>query len=372
MKRLIANNRTGTRSPWLAVLLAIALILGGCSLDQGHTGRTGAIGGETPRPLEQLRASTPAPVQAPAPTRSTAPMDLSAPTPSHSALPGTVQEGHFRSLALDSDIHYIVYLPPDYAASGLRYPVIYLLHGRSGRMSDWLQVKSDLDRLIAAGKVPPLIAVLPDAPYNNGASYYVDSGYAGSDTVPAGQRVETAFTRDAIAHIDATYRTIPSREGRAVGGYSMGGWGAARYALAHPDLYRAAIVLSPAVYIPFPPAESGMRALGAFGKGSTLFDDATYTAENYPALIERVVKPSHLPLAMFIAAGDDEHHYERPEDQHHDMDLEAHHLYSAVIRVANMTSELRILQGGHGWDVWQPAFVEGLQYISQFLTTPAP
>jgi enterochelin esterase-like enzyme len=285
---------------------------------------------------------------------------------------GTVQEGHFRSVALNSDVHYIVYLPPNYAISGLRYPVIYLLHGKGGRMSDWLQVKSDLDRLIAEGKIPPMIAVLPDAPYSQGASYYVDSAYAGSQTVPAGQKVETAFTRDAIAHIDTTYRTIPTREGRAVGGYSMGGWGAARYALAHADLYRASIVLSPAVYIPFPPAESGMRAQGAFGKGSTLFDDATYTAENYPALLERVVKPSHLPLAMFIAAGDDEHHYERPEDQHHDMDLEAHHLYSAVIRVENMKSELRIVQGGHSWEVWQPAFIEGIQYISQFLKAPAP
>jgi enterochelin esterase-like enzyme len=355
----------------------LALTLGGCALDQSRMGRTGAISTQTP-PTSADRASTPAPAQATAPAqtappaRAAAPTVMPTPTPGPSVPAGAVQGGHFRSVALDSDVHYIVYLPYNYATSGLRYPVVYLLHGKSGRMSDWLTIKSDLDRLIAEGKIPPMIAVLPDAPYSNGASYYVDSAYGGSETVPAGQKVETAFTRDTIAHIDTTYRTIPTREGRAVGGYSMGGWGAMRYALAHPDLYRASIVLSPAIYIPSPPAESGMRALGAFGKGSTLFDDATYTAENYPALLERVAKPSHLPLAMFIAAGDDEHHYDRPEDSEHDMDLEAHRLYSTVVRVENMTSELRILQGGHSWDVWQPAFVEGIQYISKFLKAPTP
>ena len=330
MNRSLADNRSvGTRSLWFAAVLVFALTLGGCALDQSRMGRTGASNTETPLPTVVARASAPA--QTPPPTRSAAPTIMPTPTPGASLPAGTVQEGHFRSVALDSDVHYIVYLPHNYATSGLRYPVIYLLHGKSGRMSDWLHVKSDLDRLIAEGKIPPMIAVLPDAPHSKGASYYVDSAYAGSETVPVGQKVETAFTRDAIAHIDTTYRTIPTREGRAVGGYSMGGWGAMRYALAHPDLYRASIVLSPAVYIPLPPAESGMRALGAFGKGSTLFDDATYQEKNYLELLPRVVRPSKLPLAMFIAAGDDENHYVRPEDIEHDMDLESHHLYSRLV-----------------------------------------
>jgi enterochelin esterase-like enzyme len=333
-------------------------------------GRTGAV--STEMLLPTVFARTSATVQTPVPPRAATQTAMPTPTPGASVPAGTVQEGHFHSVALGSDVHYIIYLPHNYATSGLRYPVIYLLHGKSGRMSDWLYVKSDLDRLIAEGKIPPMIAVLPDAPYSKGASYYVDSAYAGSETVPAGQKVETAFTRDTIAHIDTTYRTIPTREGRAVGGYSMGGWGAMRYALAHPDLYRASIVLSPAVYIPLPPAESGMRALGAFGKGSTLFDEATYQSQNYLELLPRVVRPSKLPLAMFVAAGDDENHYVRPEDVEHDMDLESHHLYSRLVRIENVSAELRIMQGTHCWEVWQPAFIEGIQYISKFLKAPAP
>lgn len=362
----IENRRY--RLLWLLALFA--LILSGCASSANAAERRRVAGAG---PAEGRAAQSTA---APAPTLvvhlSPTPPATSTPVPVSPDVPvGVTQEGRFPSPALGADGRYVIYLPPGYTTSGLRYPVFYLLHGKGGGMNDWLYIKLDLDKMVANKVIPPVIAVLPDAPYSKRANYYVDSAYAGSDAVPRGEKVETALTHDLIAHIDGAYRTLAMREGRMIGGYSMGGWGAMRYALAHPDLYRAAIVLSPAVYSPFPPVESGMRALGAFGKGTTLFDDAAYTAQNYPATLERVVKPSGLPLAMFIAAGDDEHHYARYEDREHDMDLEAHRLYSTVIRVPNMKAELRILQGTHCWDVWRPAFLEGAQYVSQFLAAPA-
>lgn len=358
------------------LLLAIlALVVSGCAEAASAAARRKPAGG---RPAADAAAPRPALTPAAAPTSATA-AATTTPIPSPTSSPiatdpaaGATYEGRFPSPALGAEGRYVVYLPAGYATGERRYPVFYLLHGKGGGMNDWLYMKPDFDRLIAAGKIPPFIAVLPDAPYSNRASYYVDSAYTGSDAVPRGEKVETAFTRDLIAHIDATFRTIATRDGRMIGGYSMGGWGAMRYALAHPDLYRAAIVLSPAVYVPFPPAESGMRALGAFGKGATLFDEAAYTSQNYPAVLERIFKPAGLPLAMFIAAGDDEHHYARYEDREHDMDLEAHRLYSTVVRVPNMKAELRILQGTHCWEVWRPAFIEAAQYVAQFLATPAP
>ena len=355
------------------LLILLALILSGFALSADAAGRHGATRSTRKVDSASFTAAAPTPtlVASPLPKPTAAPTAALTPVPVQPiAPPGATQEGRFNSAALGAEGRYVIYLPPGYATSGLRYPVFYLLHGKGGGMNDWLYIKLDLDRMIANKEIPPVIAVLPDAPYNKQSSYYVDSAYAGSEGVPRGEKVETALTRDLIAHIDATYRTIATREGRMIGGFSMGGWGAMRYALAHPDLYRAAIVLSPAVYIPFPPAESGMRALGAFGKGTTLFDEATYIAQNYPATIERVFKPAGLPFAMFIAAGDDEHHYAKFEDREHDMDLEAHHLYSAAIRVPNMSAELRILQGEHCWDVWRPAFIEGAKYISQFLAAP--
>ena len=125
--------------------------------------------------------------------------------------------------------------------------MLYLLHGRGDSKSAWVQMQGTLDELIANGDIPPTIAIMPDAPWSSRASYYVDSAYRGADP---GRPVETAFTQDLIAHVDSTYRTVASRNGRGVAGYSMGGYGAIRYSLAHPDLFGAAIVLSPAVYFP--------------------------------------------------------------------------------------------------------------------------
>ena len=127
-------------------------------------------------------------------------------------------------------------------------------------------MKGALDELIASGEIQPTIAIMPDAPWSSRASYYVDSGYTGADP---GRKVETAFTKDLIAHVDATYRTVADRTGRGVAGYSMGGYGALRYSLAHPDLFGASIVLSPAVYFPIPPSDSSTREFGAFGLGKT-------------------------------------------------------------------------------------------------------
>ncbi|MGZ4388947.1 MAG: alpha/beta hydrolase, partial [Gaiellaceae bacterium] len=281
-----------------------------------------------------------------------------------SAQPGTLTTASFHSAAMGEDIAYNLYLPAGYAGSTERYPVVYLLHGRGDSMSAWTQMKGKLDQLIADGAIPPTIAIMPDAPWSSRASYYVDSAYSGADP---GRPVETAFTQDLIAHADATYRTIASRDGRIVGGYSMGGYGALRYAIAHPDLFAASIVLSPAVYFPMPPADSSTREFGAFGNGGALFVDSIYRKLNYPDEFTRFAA-KNLPSHMFIAVGDDE--YQNPGDYTHDLDFEAHVLYKQALRVPNMSAELRVLNGGHDWDVWGPAFEEGAKYAFQFVARP--
>ena len=224
-------------------------------------------------------------------------------------------------------------------------------------------MKGALDALIASGEIQPTIAIMPDAPWSSRASYYVDSGYTGADP---GRKVETAFTKDLIAHVDATYRTVASRTGRGIAGYSMGGYGALRYSLAHPDLFGASIVLSPAVYVPSPPSDSSTREFGAFGLGKSLFVDSIYKKLNYPALFPSF-SATGLSLPMFIAVGDDEFKNPDPKDAIHDLDFEAHVLFNQAVRVPNLTAELRVVDGGHDWDVWGPTFVEGAKYIFQFL-----
>lgn len=276
---------------------------------------------------------------------------------------GTITATGFTSKVLAEKLNYNVYLPAGYDESKDRYPVIYLLHGRGDTMSAWTQVKSDLDSMIAAGEIPPTIAIMPDAPWSSAANYYVDSAYKGA--VP-GRPVESAFITDLIPHVDKTYRTIATRTGRAIAGYSMGGYGAMRYSLAYPKLFAASIVLSPADYTPLPPTGSSAREFGAYGKGKKLFVPAIYKSLNYPALFPSFIK-TKLTTHMFIAAGDDEYKEPDPKDVDHDIDFEAHKLYNAAIRVPGISAQLRIVNGGHDWGTWEPTFVEGAKYIFKYL-----
>ncbi|MBI2784248.1 MAG: alpha/beta hydrolase, partial [Gammaproteobacteria bacterium] len=209
-----------------------------------------------------------------------------------------------------------------------------------------------------------VIAIMPDAPASRRAGYYIDSRFAGAPDrkLPPGEMMETAFTQDLIAHADATYPTRTDRDGRIVAGYSMGGYGALRYALAHPELFGAAVVLSPAVYFPLPPPDSSTREFGAFGNGPLVFDPEIYTAKNYPALIPGFVATGR-PLVMFIAVGDDEKALADPAEAAHDLDYEAHTLYNRIRRVPGITSELRVIDGPHDWATWRPTFIEGVQYV---------
>jgi enterochelin esterase-like enzyme len=276
----------------------------------------------------------------------------------------TIVRTDFFSSTLNRTYQYTAYLPPGYDGGETRYPVIYLLHGRGDTMDAWLNAFSALDELIASGSVPPIIAVLPDVPSSDRASYYVDSAYTGS--LNRAEPVETAFMNDLIPHIEATYRTLTEREGRLVGGYSMGGYGALRYAMAYPDKFVGALVLSPAVYIPLPPLDSSTREFGAFGNGASLFDDEVYQRLNYPALVAPVTE-SGLPLSMFIAVGDDEWKNPNPEDVLHDLDVEAHMVFNQVVRIPNVSAEFRVYDGGHDWDVWRRGFIEGMQYLAGFI-----
>jgi enterochelin esterase-like enzyme len=303
-------------------------------------------------------SKTPAPTPSPAPT----------PQATATAIPrGRFEQSSFFSAVLNHEFEYQVYLPPGYDQDHTRYPVIYLLHGRGDTMYGWQYIQRDLDRMINEGAIPPMIAVLPDVPASKGASYFVDSAY----TVPpiVGEPVESAFLQDFVPHIDATYRTIATRSARAIAGYSMGGYAATRYPLAHPEIFSAALILSPAVYVPLPPPESSSRIFGAFGHGEQVFVDAIWQDKNYPALLPSF-ETAGLPLFAFIAVGDDEWRNPSPENYEHDLDFEAARLYNAFAHTRYIVAQFRVLNGGHDWDVWQPAFIEGLTWIARHLEKP--
>ena len=145
----------------------------------------------------------------------------------------------------------------------------------------------------------------------------------------------------------------------------MGGAGALRYALAHQRLFGHALVLSPAVYTPLPPADSSVREFGAFGVGEKVFDGATYERLNYPALLPTLNED--LPTRLYLAVGDDEWPNPDPADARHDLDYETATAYNAARRAPGVEAELRITDGGHDWKVWRPAFVDGLRHLAPTL-----
>ncbi len=88
-----------------------------------------------------------------------------------------------------------------------------------------------------SGSVPPMIVVF----VNGGvASFYVDS--------PDGRiRAATAFIDELIPHVDATYPTVANRNGRAIEGMSMGGFGALAHGMKHPELFGSVVAYAPAL-----------------------------------------------------------------------------------------------------------------------------
>ena len=269
---------------------------------------------------------------------------------------GVVKSAEFYSKTIGDNIKYNVYLPWDYSDKNKSFPVIYLLHGRGDNMNGWLKIKEDLDKMIEENKLSSMIAVMPNAPWEEASGYYVDSQYK------TGKNIETAFTKDLIENIDSNYRTVSDREHRYISGYSMGGYGAVRYILAHPELFSAAVILSSAIYYPLPPKDSSTREYGAFGKDDQLFVDNIWLEKNYPEAV-KIFEQSGLKINLFIAVGDKEWKIPDFADRMHDLDMEAHMLFNYLCRIKNISVNFRVLGGGHDWDVWKPAFVQGLPMV---------
>lgn len=260
------------------------------------------------------------------------------------------------SAALGRVWKFKVYLPSDYGASTLRYPVLYFLHSDNGdedSCAEEFNIQVTLDSLIAAGTFPRCITVMPAT----GTSWWVD-------TI---EPYETAFMTDLIPTIDAEYRTIAERDGRGLLGYKMGGYGVIRYALIHPQLFRAAALLNPEVYEGLPPTTgSSARTSGAFGERR--FEQDTWFALNYPESI-RLYLEQTLTTPVYITAGDDEPNH--PSGYEYNVEQQSVILFGHLHKVAGSPSELRIVQGNWA-DLKIKMLQAGVQYLFQFLQDPTP
>ncbi len=154
-------------------------------------------------------------------------------------------EGNLEGEPADRDV--IVFLPPDYNKDKhRRFPVVYALHGFSIGAEQWtreIHVPQTIEGAFAQG-AKEMIVVLPDSKTAYGGSMYSSSATTGD--------FARFIAHDLVAYIDAHYRTLPNRLSRGLVGHSMGGYGAARIGMQHPEVFGSLYIMSPCCMSPRP------------------------------------------------------------------------------------------------------------------------
>lgn len=185
--------------------------------------------------------------------------------PTFSFSQGTTSNVHFYSNALKMERNVQIYLPEGYnEQDSIRYPVITYLHGAGQNSTSESGLITALNDLIGSSTISPLIVVKPDGrggPWDR--SYFTNSELYGN--------FEDYIVYDLVEFIDSAYNTIASRDKRAIMGWSMGGYGAMKCALKHPDIYCGVVshsgmldMIMCSQYVPFILTENGGAPVSAY------------------------------------------------------------------------------------------------------------
>lgn len=156
------------------------------------------------------------------------------------------------STAMKKNIKTCVITPDSYKKGKKKLPVVYLLHGYSGNYATWIKsFKEVAEQVDKYG----FIVIGVDGNYS---SWYFDS------PIDPAFKYETYIIDELIPFIDKKYKTIASREGRAISGLSMGGHGALYLSFKHQEVFGAAGSMSGGVdFRPFPEKWDIKKRLGS-------------------------------------------------------------------------------------------------------------
>ena len=261
----------------------------------------------------------------------------------------------FESRLVGAPLHYNVILPADYARDSSkqrRYPVVYLLHGLSGSAGDWVSARA---RLADHAARYPFIVVVPEGR---------DGWYTDSATVP-NEKFESYFVKELIPDVDRRFRTVAAREGRAVAGLSMGGYGSLKFGLKHPELFAFAGSMSGALdaasWIPDEKLLAFVRPSIARVYGpADAPDNETRRANDIFRLVRELTpeRTKALPF-LYLDCGTE------------DFLIGGNRNFSALLIEKKVPHEFRQLPGGHSWPYWDRQVQEVLRLAAERLAAPA-
>ena len=234
---------------------------------------------------------------------------------------------HFHSPALVKACSMSV-IVPEIGVGEPPFPVCYLLHGLSDDHTSWAR-RTSIERYVAT---LPLIVVMPDG----GRGFYCDA--------VEGPAYERHLIEDVIGFVERTFQTIPERQGRVIGGLSMGGYGAMKLALKFPHLFCSAVAHSSAFdvrrRIERPEMSAEMRRI--FGPSPAGGPDDPYALA---AKMDRQLLP-----ALRIDCGVDDGLLEENRAFHHHLEQ------------LGIPHEYAEFPGAHMWDYWDRHVQEAIAF----------
>lgn len=258
-----------------------------------------------------------------------------------------VQTIQFGSKLIGKTLPYNVLLPVDYqpAAKTKRYPVLYLLHGLTGHYNNWIE----RTRLAEYATAYDFIIVMPEG--NNG--WYTDSASVPTD------KYESYIMQELIPDVEQRFRASSARDGRAIAGLSMGGYGALKFGVKHPEKFVFVASLS-----------------GALGAASW-----TETGLKGAELIWRTLQPIYGAENSETRAANDigKLYGELPADcvaalpyvyldcGTEDPLLESNRGFVAILMKQKIPHEYRQLPGNHSWKYWDAQVQEVLRLAAKRL-----
>lgn len=250
------------------------------------------------------------------------------------------------SKAMNKTYNAAVVTPNSYAKGKTNYPVLYLLHGAYGHFRDWLKSTPNKNLVTDLADQYNIIIVMPEG---ETFSFYIDS------PVNKESQFETFITQEVIQKVDATYRTIASKNGRVISGLSMGGHGALYLSSKHPELFCAAGSMSGAVDMNMmlnPDNLERTRTLLTPILGAEVLSPDAY--KRY-AVIDKVdlLKANKMPL--IIDCGVDDFLIETNRELHRRL------VYNKV------PHDYTERPGAHTWEYWENALPYHMLFFSKIL-----